>query len=176
MDILEGGQGISLRRLSIEDLKEVKIVYENNPKFFELLFGEKDVPMEYIVSEIVEGPPNFDKNKEYFMGIYLKENHHMIGVADFLVSYPEEGKGCFGLLLLSEQYQDKGFGKKTVELVEKWAFEGFGVRKITLGVELVNNRAHNFWQRCGYIPTGEISENRVMGVNLDTEKFIKVLK
>ena len=174
MEILKEGLGLFLRRLSLEDIKEVKEIYDNNPKFFELLTGTKDVSSKYVVSEMEEGPPGFDKKNKYFIGIYLKDCHQMVGVADFLVSYPEEGEGCFGLLLLSEDFQDKGFGRQTVQLIERWAFEHHGVREITLGVELVNNRAYNFWKRCGYIPTGEIFENTVVEKRHDTELFVKV--
>jgi len=118
MEILKEGLELFLRRLSLEDIDEVKMIYDNNPEFFKLLAGVNNVPSEYVVSEIEGIPSDFNKNNIYFMGIYLKDGHQMIGVADFLVSYPEEGKGCFGLLLLSEDFHDQGFGGKTVELVE----------------------------------------------------------
>ena len=174
MGILKEGLGLSLERLSLEDIEEVKAIYDKNPNFFQLLTGKKDVPSEYIVGEIEEAPPDFGKKNKYFIGIYLKDCHQMIGVADFLVSYPKEGEGCFGLLLISEDFQDKGFGRKTVELIESWAFEHHGVRKVNLGIELVNNKAYNFWKRCGYIPTGEIFINKVMEKHHDTELFVKV--
>lgn len=174
MEILKEGLELSLERLSLEDIKEIELIYNNNPKFFELLTGIKDVTTEYVVSEIEDAPPDFDKKNKYFIGIYLKDCHQMIGVADFLISYPKEGKGCFGLLLLSEDFQNKGFGRKTVELVERWAFERHGVKEITLGVELANNRAYNFWKGCGYTPTGETFESTVMEKCHDTELFCKV--
>lgn len=174
MEILQEGLGLSIRRVSLEDIEDVKVIYDNNPNFFHLLTGEKDVPLEYIITDIDEAPPDVDKKNKYFIGIYLKDCHQMIGVADFLVSYPKEREGCFGFLLISEDFQDKGYGRKTVELIESWAVQHHRIRKITLGVELVNSRAYNFWKKCGYIPTGEVFINIVMDRHHDTEVFVKV--
>ena len=112
MDTLKEGLGLSLTRLNLESIKEIEVIYKNNPKFFKLLAGIEDVPLEYIVSEIEEAPLGLDKRNKYFIGIYSKDSKKMLGVADFLINYPEEGEGVFGLLLLSEVFQDKGFGRK----------------------------------------------------------------
>ncbi|MGQ3684314.1 MAG: GNAT family N-acetyltransferase [Candidatus Loosdrechtia sp.] len=176
MKILEKDNDMFLVRLTSKNIHEVARIYQENPKFFKLLTGTEEIPLAYIEGEIEGIPQDFNKENKFFMGIFLKISNMMIGVADFLVSYPVYGKGCFGLLLLSEQFQSQGYGKKAVQLVEKWAYECYAVREITLGVELINKKAYAFWTKCGYVPTGEIFENTAMRQTHKTELFKKILK
>jgi len=98
----------------------------------------------------------------------------MIGVADFVVDYPKEGAGCFGLLLISEKFHNKGFGGKSVELIEDWAYKHHRIKEITLGIELINRKGYNFWIKHGYKPTGEIFSNEVMDIQNEAELFVKI--
>ncbi len=123
MKILTKGTNLYLRTLSYKDINEVERVYRESPGFLELLAGVKEVPSEYILSDMEAVPPNFNKENKYFIGVFLNDADQIIGVADFLVSYPQYGKGCFGLLLLSESFQSRGFGREAVQQVEKWAYE-----------------------------------------------------
>lgn len=175
MKILTKGPNLYLRTLSYKDINEVERIYRESPGFFELLAGVKEVPPEYVLSDMEAVPPNFDKKNKYFIGVFLEDANQMIGVADFLISYPQYGKGCFGLLLLSEGFQSRGYGKEAVQQVEKWAYEQHGVREITLGVELINKKAYSFWTKCNYVPTGEYFENTVMGKIHKTEFFKKLI-
>ncbi len=121
-----------------------------------------------------EGPPGFEANK-HFLGLFLIETSELAGVADFVVAYPSEGQGCLGLLLLAERHQRKGLGEEAVALVEAWVLRDHGVHNVTLGVELVNERARRFWRRCGYEPTGEIFTSSALDREHPTEVLVKDL-
>lgn len=130
---------------------------------------------EYVCDELNGVPSNFDSANKYFMGIFLNKTGQMIGVVDFLINYPEAGKGCLGLLLISEKVQSNGIGREALEIVEKWAHSQ-GIHEITLGVELVNKKAYRFWMKNAYLPTGEFFDNSTEGRANRAEGFRKILK
>ena len=132
------------------------------------------MPSEHVLSDLKEGPPGYDAQK-YFVGVFLGDTEEMVGVADFVVSYPAEGKGFLGLLLLAERYQRQGLGREAVGLLEQWAAREHAVREVDLGVELVNERARRFWRRCGYAPTGVTFVSRALGRDHDSELLRKDL-
>lgn len=172
---LASGTRLLLRTLSASDLDAVGRVYRENRRFFQVLAGMDEPPLEHILKDMQEGPPGHEAHK-YFLGVCLRVSGALVGVADFVVNYPVSGKGCFGLLLLSERHQSAGLGTEAAELVEGWARDAHGVREVTLGVEVVNERARCFWRKCGYAPTGELFETSALGRTHQAELLVKRLK
>jgi RimJ/RimL family protein N-acetyltransferase len=171
---LASSSRLVLRTLSAHDLDAVMSVYRENRQFFQVLAGIDEPPMEHVLADMQEGPPGFESHK-HFLGLHLRENGELAGVADFVVDYPAAGKGFFGLLLLAERHQAAGLGTEAAELVERWARDSHGTREATLGVELVNERARRFWRKCGYVPTGELFETAALGKTHRAEILTKHL-
>ena len=166
---------LQIRRLGMTDLGEIMQVYRDCKEFFLTLVGLTKVSEEYVRDELNGVPPNFDSANKYFMGIFLNKTGQMIGVVDFLINYPEPGKGCLGLLLIRESVQSQGIGREALGIVEKWAHNQ-GIHEVTLGVELVNKKAYRFWMKNAYLSTGEFFDNSTEGRVNRAEGFRKILK
>ncbi len=175
MGEIERGEHLVLRRLGLENLDEVMALYQACPTFFLRLTGSAQATVEHVHADISEGPPGFDPERNVFIGLYDTSSDELVGCANVLVGWPEAGHGCFGLLLVSERQQRRGLGREASLLVERFAREQHGVRRMTLGVELVNAPALQFWQAMGYRSTGERFENLVMDRVLECEAFAKLL-
>ncbi len=171
---LATSEHLALRALSAHDLDAVIAVYRDNRRFFQVLAGIDEPPIEHILSDMQEGPPGFESHK-HFLGVHLRASGELAGVADFVVDYPVVGKGIFGLLLLAERYQSAGLGTEAAHLVESWARESHGTHEATVGVELPNERARRFWRKCGYVPTGELFETATLGTTHQAELLTKRL-
>jgi RimJ/RimL family protein N-acetyltransferase len=163
-----------LRSLGERDLDAVTRVYRQSPRFFRTLADIDAPPLEHILGDMREGPPGYGAAK-HFLGVCLRESGELVGVADFVVDYPTAGKGCFGLLLLMERHHSAGLGTEAAALVEGWARDAHAVHEVTIGVELVNERACSFWRKCGYEPTGELFETSSLGRTHQAEVLIKRL-
>jgi RimJ/RimL family protein N-acetyltransferase len=80
----------------------------------------------------------------------------MIGCADVIRGYPTPDKAVIGLLLLAEPWQGHGFGRAFAALVEQAIAGWDAITRLRIGVALANSRALRFWQRLGYVETGEV--------------------
>jgi len=171
---LARGQNLLLRTLTAADEAAVLRVYRENHRFFQAIAGVDEPPISHVQSDVQEGPPGHESHKS-FLGLALVGTGELVGVADFVDSYPKQGEGCFGLLLLSERSHGRGLGKEAATLVEGWALRRHGVRRVTLGVELANEPAGRFWRRQGYEPTGERFMTSALGRDNEAEVLVKVL-
>ncbi|MFP3380664.1 GNAT family N-acetyltransferase, partial [Bacillus sp. SIMBA_069] len=70
-------------------------------------------------------------------------------IMHLIVSNPADQKSWISMLLLHADYQQKGFGKEAVYLVEQHCIEA-GSRNIHHGVIAHNEQALLFWGRLGY--------------------------
>ena len=89
---------------------------------------------------------------DYFFGIYL--NAQMIGCADVLRGYPDEKTAFLGLLLISEPYQNTGFGARACAELEKIALSWPEISVIRGSVVQSNDIVIPFWKRMGAVDTG----------------------
>ncbi len=173
MTELARSERLRLRRLDDGDFAEVARVYRACPSFFRLITGKAEVPDEHVRSDMQDVPPGFPNERKYFLGIHRVDGGELIGVADFLVDWPGPGRGCLGLLLISEPFRSAGYGWEAAMLVECHFVRHHGIRRISLGVESVNGDARRFWRSLGYRATGERFTHEVLGVALDGEGMIK---
>jgi len=171
---LARGEHLVLRTLTAADEAAVVRVYQENHRFFQAIAGIDEPPYEHVKSDIEEGPPGYETHKS-FLGIALVSTGELIGVADFVDGYPKTGEGCFGLLLLSERFQRRGLGREAADLVEGWALARYDVRRVSVGVEFVNEPARQFWRKQGYEPTGEHFMASALGRDNEAELLIKKL-
>ncbi|MCK6531080.1 GNAT family N-acetyltransferase [Myxococcota bacterium] len=171
---LPTGERLAVVRLGEGDLDEVLEVYSDNRRFFSTVAGVDTPPVEHVLADMREAPPGHEAGK-HFLGLRLRTSGVLVGVADVLVDYPEPGRGCFGLLLLAERHQSRGFGRESADLIERFASATHGVRDLIVGVELANEGARLFWRRRGYVPTGEQFETSPLGRTQPAEVLAKRL-
>lgn len=98
-------------------------------------------------------PSALHPEAKHIFGIY--EYGTLIGVADILRGFPTPATAYLGLLLLAEPYQGQGRGRVALTLLEETAAGWGGIDTMKLAVLKSNTHAHEFWRRCGFMPTGE---------------------
>jgi RimJ/RimL family protein N-acetyltransferase len=102
-------------------------------------------------------------------------NGHIIGCADVVRGYPEQDTAMIGLLLLSEQHHRQGTGRTAYTRLEAIIRSWGQCHKIRIGVVRTNEAVLPFWQKLGFVPTGERKPYRYEQVESETIVLEKVL-
>ena len=120
-------------------------------------------------------PPGIAFEDKFVFGIYL--NNNLIGCADVIRGFPNRQTAMLGLLLLTENQQAKGLGKaaykKIEEVVKSWA----GIEKIRIGIVQSNSEVVAFWQKMGFVDSGQrkaFENKKVTSEAMIFEKLIHV--
>ena len=112
---------------------------------------EKDAAKDLLLTK----PDAVSFDDKIVFGIYMSDNHSLIGVIDIIMRYAGPDILSLGLLVIEPSCRGKGIGENTHKLLEAWA----GVNnfsRIRLGVLFDNDKGLSFWQRIGYKETGEV--------------------
>lgn len=81
-------------------------------------------------------------------------------VGFIMLGYYEERKQyTLWKLLVDEHYQNKGYGRKALQLAMNYLIETFGVSKIYTGVALGNKAAKHLYTSVGFTTTGVVENN-----------------
>lgn len=120
-------------------------------------------------------PPGNDYSDKFVIGFY--SDNKMFGCADIIRSFPNEKTAMIGLMLLSENYQAKGLGRIVYELIEKFCLSWPEIERARIGVAETNSLVLPFWEKMGFVKTGErkpFSEGTVKCDNIVLEKQIRI--
>lgn len=60
--------------------------------------------------------------------------------------------------MIDEQYQNRGYGKKALDLAINWLINNFNVKEIYTGVAFQNATAEKLYHSFGFRKTGEFDE------------------
>ncbi len=74
----------------------------------------------------------------------------LVAIADALRNYPHDGIWWLGLLLVAPGSRGHGLGRRLYAAFESWA-TAQGATELRLCVQAQNTRAHEFWQRLGFV-------------------------
>lgn len=136
---------------SPEKMLELQAVLEEAPKYSVTQTGHPPGKAE-AQSVLTALPPDRGYEDKFVFGVYLENK--MIGCVDIIRSYPDSKTAMLGLLLLSEDYQGRGFGSsaylRAEEVVGRWA----GCEKIRIGITRTNDKVISFWKKMGFEDTG----------------------
>ncbi|MBO5452269.1 MAG: GNAT family N-acetyltransferase [Lachnospiraceae bacterium] len=93
-------------------------------------------------------------NDRYFPFVAV-DDEHVVGF--FILRHPGEVNDelRFGFVIVDPQIRGKGYGKKMLQLGLKFAFEVYGVTKVSLGVFENNPNAYHCYHAVGFRETGE---------------------
>jgi GNAT superfamily N-acetyltransferase len=101
-------------------------------------------------------PDGIDNNDKVILGIF-DASDQLAGVFDLIKSFPNSRTLMLGLMLLDPSCRGKGYGSMAYEILEEWAVsESFN--KIRIGVLFGNERGLKFWEKTGFVKTGEVKE------------------
>jgi len=134
-----------------DEASSLQRVLEEAPGYSMRIMGHPPGPAE-AQSTFTILPPNMGYEDKFVFGIYL--SGRMIGCVDLIRGYPDRKTAMLGLLLLSEKFQGKGYGRlayqKVEEIVSNWA----GIGKIRIGIVGTNDHILTFWKKMGFVDAG----------------------
>ncbi|MFS0556160.1 GNAT family N-acetyltransferase [Brevibacillus sp. 179-C9.3 HS] len=138
------GPRLVIRELQREDLPDLLTVYNSNPEYNLLRNGTSTTSLAELEAEYsaTVGIPS-----GHWLVIFLEGT--LIGVTHIVLSNEHDPKSWISLLLLHAAYQQQGFGKEAVRLIEAYCIQ-HGSQHIHHGVIAHNEPALLFWGRLGY--------------------------
>jgi RimJ/RimL family protein N-acetyltransferase len=145
---------LTLRRLEFteSDLEALQAVLEAAPDYHRRTHGGAPEPDEAI-RLFEEIPPDKKVDEKRVYGIFLGQE--LIGCGDVLYRYPNSDTACIGLLLLREDYQGEGYGRRAYELLEATVLRSSSCRTLRIGVLMTNEDVARFWEKMGFVATGQ---------------------
>lgn len=99
-------------------------------------------------------PPNFPIGDKHVIGIFSE--NILNGMIDCLIGFPSRDKAHIGLLLLNENWQSQGLGKLAYFNLEEYLRSFPSISKIRLAVVITNNKVLKYWEKMGFLLTGEV--------------------
>jgi len=85
----------------------------------------------------------------------LRAEGELIGVAMILRGWRYPEQATIGLLLLSERWQGRGYGREAYAQIEDLVRTWPGMQTMRIGIIASNEPAFPFWRRMGFLETGE---------------------
>lgn len=121
------------------------------PGYFERLHGHAFTSED--VRDLLEEKPAEVEEKHAWIALLDGET---VGAVDFLRNYPQPGTVYLGLLMVREDRQRQGLGARLYA-----DFEALSTaERVRLAVLDHNAPALAFWQRMGFVATGEVKPYR----------------
>jgi ribosomal protein S18 acetylase RimI-like enzyme len=145
-----------------DNIDLVQKIFENAPEYFINVTGDVAV-----VGDSEEAfnalPLNLDLEMKHVLGIYFEDS--LIGMIDCLIGYPVLEKAYIGLFILDETYQGRGFGKQSYDELEEYLSSYPMLRSVRLSVVESNDKVLKFWQKMGFVFTGEVKNYSYKKIN-----------
>jgi GNAT superfamily N-acetyltransferase len=127
----------------------VQALFDDNPGYFEAVYGRVAEPGE-AQSEFEElPPPHIGYTRQWFAGLF-DADERLAGVAVVLSDLCAAEVWHIGLFMLAARLHGAGVARSVHAAIEAWATRN-GARWLRLGVVRGNARAERFWSRNGYL-------------------------
>ena len=151
-----------------DDLQEISNVYEQSWKY-----AYKDIIPQSYLDSIPSGRWADNINKNNRKNLIMLEKGSIIGTLSFCKSRWEQYNhyGEIVSIYFLPQYIGKGYGKSLLDkAVEELKFLGF--QYILLWVLEDNHRARNFYEKYGFIFSGEYKNDNIGGKELREVMYV----
>lgn len=138
-------------------MAELQRVLEAAPGYAKVVTGADIAPSDAqsIYTTLPEGKAYEDK---FVFGVFRGPT--MVGCVDLIRGYPDVQTAYLGLILIDERYQGRGVGKAVYRLIEAQVRAWPECHWLRLGVVRSNIAVLPFWQRLGFVETGELKPYR----------------
>ena len=135
------------------DLTALQGVLEHAPTYFIAIDGEPARPD--AARRLRDARPK-GLGPEDKLTVVFSRDGGAVGAADVLVGHPDREAAFISLLVLDERWQGQGNGRRCFDLVERELRERCpALRRLRLAVVDGEVGAAAFWQRMGFVATGE---------------------
>jgi len=135
-----------------DQMAELQGVLESRLDYFERVEGAAPGPAEaqHVCSALPDG---FAYDGKHVFGVY--RGGVMAGCVDLLVGYPDSCTAMLGLLLVASSVDNQGVGSAALRLLDDWLLQNTECTRVRIGVVRTNDGVLGFWQRMGFVETGE---------------------
>lgn len=160
---------LSIKQLSCsgDDAISLQRLLESAPSYSQIAEGVAVSPG--AAAEMLRALPSGKGYEDKFVfGFYAGRS--LVACADLIRGYPNSETAFIGLLLVSEAHEGNGFGSQAFASLCS-VVQGWGTcSRLRLAVIDANQKAHRFWAKLGFAPTGE-SKPRSIG-SVDCRVFL----
>lgn len=127
-------------------MKEALKIYNSNPDYFAMT-SNSPITMVNVDKDMKAVPNSIDMSQKNYKLISIDSN--IVGIIDFITSYPEEDEVYIGLIMIDSQYHRKHIATDVVGFMESY-FKKLGFIKVVLSVIKENSSALSLWTSLGY--------------------------
>ena len=132
------------------DLAIVNEFYAKTPDYWLLAEGQES-GLQKARDFFTDTPPNCDPKVSLRLGLFLGDR--LSGLAELSFGFPTTGDPYLGLMVLGPWAHNRGNGREFLKYIEECTRQTES-KKLFLAVLGINPRAHDFWDREGFLDTG----------------------
>lgn len=148
-----------LRRLSVDDVKEVKAM-RGNPVTMKFIPRPLVTTDEEALQHIKVIDDNIEAKKGINWAITLKGNPKMIGLIGHYRIQPENHRCEVGYMIL-EEYHNQGIVTEALKAVMEYAFDDMQMHSIEAVIDPDNIASERVLQKNGFVKEAHILENEL---------------
>jgi RimJ/RimL family protein N-acetyltransferase len=108
---------------------------------------------EWIQKEQEKEPPAF-----YLFAIRTLEDDHLIGFVGLDGDFFPHGEAFVGIGIGEREFWGKGYGTDAMEVILRYAFQEFNLRRVSLDTFEYNPRAIRSYEKAGFVHEGRARE------------------
>ncbi|KIL36441.1 hypothetical protein SD71_07445 [Cohnella kolymensis] len=120
-------------------------IHNSNPYFNKVSKDKEEFTAEEILEEIRNAA---EVGAERYL---IRDGERYVGIIEFLMTNPNDGKTWLGLLVIDQAYQSQGYGARSLQRFYEIMKER-NVESFRIGVLKDNEPAHQFWNNQGFEP------------------------
>lgn len=157
--------GFVLRLLTRDDLPAMLRLCRGNLQYFQHM--GQPLTLEGLERDLTALPPGKTLQNKHFEGIW--QDGQLVALQDWIEGYPQSDTAYIGWFILDADRQGRGMGSALVQwLLERIRTLGFA--RVRLACVKGNEQGQRFWQKNGFLPTGEEKPNATYtAVLMETE-------
>lgn len=145
------GESICLRVLEEKDLDAI-FAWKNNYELVNLIMAH---PLPVARYEMDDWFKRNQSNKDQVLfGISEPKSGELLGIARLMFIDWISSTAEFGIFIGSKNGTGKGYGKETVKMMLKFAFQDINLHKVYLKVTESNTKAIGLYESCGFVREG----------------------
>lgn len=142
------------RRLCEDDLPALLAFCQANEEYYSYIKCTPD--LESLRRELTALPPDTTLEQKHFLGLW--DEGDLAAILDVILGWPRRGVAYIGWFMVAKELQRNGLGRQLIsELCEQLKDRGY--HTVRLGCVENNLPGLNFWQACGFAPSGEVVDN-----------------
>ena len=152
------GKNIKLRPLRIEDLEKTH-EWRNNLELIKLTKGIRFPKTLEVDREWFNNALNDRSNRNIYFGIDEIETNDFVGIIQLNSIDYISGISELGIVFGDINIKGKGYGKESMKILLNYAFKFLNLRKISLKVIILNERAIFLYKELGFLEEGRLKRH-----------------